>query len=97
MSSKANDTGILKRDGQSQLQRMPALLHPHNVPVDDRSLKDLFKYLFTIAEEINYFDHTSLKKPDPASADSNWQEILNINHEDFDLLWNKLKELQKQD
>ena len=95
MSNRANDTGTLKRDGQSQLYRMPALLHPGNVPIDDRGLKDMLAYLFTIAQEINYFDHTSLKKPDAANTDGNWQEILNSGEESFDLLWNKLKELQK--
>ncbi|WP_295721210.1 baseplate J/gp47 family protein [Mucilaginibacter sp.] len=57
MSTKAIDYKIiLKRDGQTQQQRMPQLLDPALVPVDQRSKEDLYKYVQKIASLIKFYD-----------------------------------------
>ncbi len=55
MSAKAIDYKIiLKRDGQTQQQRMPARLDPSLVPIDDRTREQFFNYLKQIAKQINF-------------------------------------------
>jgi hypothetical protein len=57
MSKKAIDYKvILRRDGQTQQQRMPQLLDPALVPVDQRSKEDLYKYLQTLAKQVKFFE-----------------------------------------
>ncbi|MBL4676740.1 MAG: baseplate J/gp47 family protein [Mucilaginibacter sp.] len=88
MSTKAIDYKvILKRDGQTQAQRMPELLNPNNVPIDPRSKEDFYKYIQNISREIKFYDL------DPASKrltdNGTWESFFDI---DFD----ELKQLAAQ-
>ena len=88
-----NDTAWIKRDGQSQQQRFPEWLNPAKVPLDDRSSKELFRYIFNIAKEVKYFDHT---EGDENKTNGTWQDILDYNSSSVDQLWDKLEELKKK-
>ena len=92
MSTKEKDIIVLNRDGQAQEQRFPNLLDPVKVLVDDRSLKDLLKYVYDISKEIKYFDHTNIEKPSLSSNEGIWQDLFNINGNDFESLLAKLEE-----
>jgi hypothetical protein len=57
MSKKAIDYKvILKRDGQTQQQRMPQLLSPDLAPVDQRTKEDLYLYLQELAKQVKFFE-----------------------------------------
>jgi hypothetical protein len=92
MSHKTYDTVLAKRDGQTQQQRFPEWLHPAKAPVDDRSRRELLEYIFKIAKEVKYFDHTA---GGVNVASGNWQQILNYTEVDFDQLYARLEELQR--
>ena len=84
---------FFKRDGQAQQQRYPEWLDPEKVPLDDRSSKELFKYIFDISKEVKYFDHTGGGED---AANGTWQDILDYNFSNADQLWDKLEELKKK-
>src|ERR1043165_5346254 len=88
-----NDTALIKRDGQSQQQRFPEWLNPAKVPLDDRSSKELFRYIFNIAKEVKYFDHI---EGNENKTNGTWQDILDYNSSNVDQLWDKLEELKKK-
>ena len=57
MSGKAIDYKIiLKRDGQTQQQRTPALLDPAKVAIDERTKADYYKFVQEISKQIKFFD-----------------------------------------
>lgn len=73
MSTKAIDYRILlKRDGQTQQQRMPQWLQPSLVPIDARTKEDFFNYLKAISAQINFYDSSSL------AINGNWQEFFSM-------------------
>ena len=77
MSTKAIDYKIiLRRDGQTQRQRMPQWLDPSLVPVDTRTKEDFFTYVKAIAKEINFYD---LHKIDNTIIiNGTWEDFFNL-------------------
>ncbi len=81
MSIKAIDYKIiLKRDGQTQQQRMPQWLDPSLVPVDARTKEDFFNYIKAVAKEINFYDPDNYKVSDNKEPlpNGNWEEFFNF-------------------
>lgn len=77
MSTKAIDYKvILKRDGQTQQQRMPQWLNPDLVPVDQRSKDDLYKYLQEIAKQIKFFEFSSATNK--MAENGTWDDFFNL-------------------
>ena len=57
MSAKAIDYKIiLKRDGQTQQQRTPALLNPAQVPIDERTKAEYYKFVQEISKQVKFFE-----------------------------------------
>ncbi len=85
MSTKAIDYKIiLKREGQTQQQRMPAWLDPSLVPVDARTKEDFFNYIKAIAKEIKFYD---LRQSDNALiANGTWEDFFNLEQDELDAL-----------
>ena len=81
MSNKAIDYRILlKRDGQTQQQRMPQWLQPSLVPVDARTKEDFFNYLKAISGQINFYDSSTL------TINGTWQDFFTLNAEELNNL-----------
>jgi hypothetical protein len=107
MSNKAIDYKvILKRDGQTQQQRMPQLLNPDLVPVDQRSKDDFYKYVQEIAKQIKFFEfQTSTNK---MAEDGTWDDFFSLSIEELKekaatatlpahlALWNTFMELLEE-
>lgn len=84
MSNKAIDYRILlKRDGQTQQQRMPAWLQPSLVPIDSRTKEDFFDYLKAISKQINFYDASSL------TINGTWQDFFNLSSDEMNSLAEK--------
>ncbi|MDB5121294.1 MAG: hypothetical protein JWN56_2512 [Sphingobacteriales bacterium] len=82
MSTKAIDYKvILKRDGQTQQQRMPQWLNPDLVPVDQRSKDDLYKYLQEIAKQIKFFEFSSATNK--IAENGTWDDFFNLSIEEL--------------
>lgn len=107
MSTKAIDHKIiLKRDGQTQQQRMPAWLDPSLVPVDARTNEDFFSYVKSIAKEIKFYDLQPIDNS--LVVNGNWEDFFNPDQEELDslaeqaalpphiALWNAFIELYKK-
>lgn len=92
MSIKEKDIIVFKRDGQSQDRRIPDLLDPAKVPLDDRHLKELLKYVYDVSKEIKYFDKANGQKPTLDTNEGNWQDLLNFDGNGFESLYSKLEE-----
>src|SRR5215216_6467568 len=92
MSSNSSNI-FLKRDGQAQPQRMPLWLDPAKVPLDNRTAKELFEYVYNISKEIKFFDHLN-PDSDLATGDGNWQELFNYRADNVDAVWGKLQALK---
>ncbi|MGY3051888.1 hypothetical protein ACVWYG_000075 [Pedobacter sp. UYEF25] len=57
MSAKAIDYKvILKRDGQTQQQRKPALLDPAKVLVDERTKADYYSFVQQVAKQVKFYE-----------------------------------------
>ncbi len=81
MSNKAIDYKvILKRDGQTQQQRMPELLNPDLVPLDQHTRKEEYEYLQRIAKLIKFYDY------DPSGEkmveNGTWESFLGLSFND---------------
>jgi hypothetical protein len=84
MSTKAIDYKIiLKRDGQTQQQRMPQWLDPALVPLDDRTKEDFFNYIREIAREINYYDQDETGN---IFINGTWDEFFNMDEAELNSL-----------
>lgn len=84
MSNKAIDYRILlKRDGQTQQQRMPQWLQPAMVPVDARASEDYFNYLKAIAAQIKFYD------TDMLAENGTWQAFFNLSADELGSLAGK--------
>jgi len=77
MSTKAIDYKIiLRRDGQTQQQRMPGWLDPSSVKIDARTKEDFFNYVKAIAKEIKFYN---LRQSDNAlTVDGTWEDFFNV-------------------
>lgn len=85
MSTKAIDYKIvLRRDGQTQQQRMPAWLDPSLVPVDAKTKEDFFNYVKAIAKEIKFFDLQQLDNS--LIVNGNWEDFFKLEQEEMDSL-----------
>ena len=84
MSTKAIDYKvILRRDGQTQQQRMPEFLDPDLVPIDQHNQADRYAYVQEIAKQIKFIEYnTSTNK---AVENGTWADF-------FDLSLEELKE-----
>jgi hypothetical protein len=81
MSNKAIDYRIiLKRDGQTQQQRMPHWLKPSAVPVDGRSPDDLFNYLKNISKNVKFYDADTLAEA------GTWKDFFDISASELEQL-----------
>jgi len=77
MSTKAIDYKvILKRDGQTQGQRLPQWLDPSIVPIDARTKEDFFEYLKAIAKEINFYDLDKIHNT--VVVNGSWEDFFNL-------------------
>lgn len=77
MSKKVIDYKvILKRDGQTQQQRMPQLLDPDLVPVDQRSKDDLYRYLQEIAKQVKFFELNAATNK--VAANGTWEDFFSL-------------------
>ena len=82
MSTKAIDYKvILKRDGQTQQQRMPQWLNPDLVPVDQRSKDDLYKYLQEIAKQIKFFEFSA--STNKMVENGSWDDFFSLSIEEL--------------
>lgn len=80
MSAKAIDYKIiLKRDGQTQQERMPQWLDPALVPIDDRTKEDFFNYLKSISKEIKFFGLDN-------KENGTWEDFFNLDFATFNAL-----------
>jgi hypothetical protein len=77
MSTKAIDYKvILKRDGQTQQQRMPEYLDPELVPIDQHKPADQYSYLQEIAKQIKFFEYDTLTNK--AVENGTWAEFFSL-------------------
>ncbi|RYE39584.1 MAG: hypothetical protein EOP48_25590, partial [Sphingobacteriales bacterium] len=82
MSTKAIDYKvILKRDGQTQQQRMPQWLNPDLIPIDQRSKDDLYKYLQEISKQIKFFELSA--ETNKVAEDGTWDDFFNLTIEEL--------------
>ncbi len=82
MSTKAIDYKVLlKRDGQTQQQRMPPLLDPAQVPIENRSKEELYRYVQEIAKQINFFDVNPANKK--IIINGTWDNFFNLTFQEF--------------
>jgi hypothetical protein len=82
MSTKAIDYKvILKRDGQTQQQRMPEWLDPDLVPVDQRNKEDQYAYLQEIAKQIKFFEYN--RSTNKAEENGTWAEFFDLSIEEL--------------
>ncbi len=88
MSTKAIDYKIiLKRDGQTQQQRMPQWLDPALLPVDDRTKEQFYEYLKSIAQYINYYDVDIATKA--LIVNGTWETFFNLTTDEINELAGK--------
>ncbi|NEU10440.1 hypothetical protein GZH53_19095 [Flavihumibacter sp. R14] len=81
MSNKAIDYRILlKRDGQTQQQRMPQWLQPSLVPVDARTKEEFFDYLKNISKQVKFFD------TDLVNENGDWQDFFDLTADELSSL-----------
>src|SRR5690554_1721273 len=77
--SKALDYKILlKRDGQTQYQRLPRWLDPSLIPVDDKKKSDFYDFLRRVAKEIRFFDSETL------GVNGTWEDFFNLSVEEIE-------------
>ncbi|MBE9586606.1 hypothetical protein IM792_19310 [Mucilaginibacter sp. JRF] len=85
MSDKAiNYKVILKRDGQTQQQRMPEWLDPLKVPVDARTKQQLYAFLQAVAGQIKYYDIDKANTANPVNG--TWADFFDISFDEFSRL-----------
>jgi hypothetical protein len=73
MSNKVIDYRILlKRDGQTQKQRMPTWLPPSMAPIDSRTKEEFFTYLKAIASQIKFPDIEKM------AENGSWEDFFNL-------------------
>ena len=85
MSSKAVDYKIiLKRDGQTQNQRLPLLLDGSLVQIDDRTKAEFLDYVKSIAGEINFYELS--QGTNTMAINGGWQEFFNLTADELDTL-----------
>lgn len=85
MSAKAIDYKvILKRDGQTQQQRMPALLDPALVPVDSRTKEDFYNYIREISKQIKFYDSDTAGKN--LIENGTWESFFNADFKELEKL-----------
>lgn len=84
MSHKGIDYRILlKRNGQTQGERMPKWLSPQLVPIDDRTKEEFFSYLKAIASQVHFHDVETL------AVNGTWDDFFNLNATELDALANE--------
>lgn len=85
MSTKAiNYKIILRRDGQTQQQRMPQWLNPSLVPADARTKQDFFNYIKGIAKEINFYDLDTINNT--IIINGTWEDFFNLQQDELTAL-----------
>lgn len=85
MSAKAIDYKIiLKRDGQTQAQRMPATLNPDIIPIEARTKEDFYKYIQKISQEIKFYDLDPVSKK--LAGNGTWASFFDIDFETLEQL-----------
>ena len=47
---------ILKNDGTNQGQRLLAALNPDNIKIDERGIREILNFTYTLSKEINFFN-----------------------------------------
>ncbi|NMM49674.1 baseplate J/gp47 family protein [Marinigracilibium pacificum] len=83
----------LVRDGVSQQQRLLKTLLPSYVDVDERSMKDLIRFVYELGEEIQYYEYDNITA---TVMKDTWDIFFQITDEewdqfDLDQYLNKLK------
>ena len=85
MSAKAiNYKVILKRDGQTQQQRMPLLLDPAIAPVDQRTKADYYKFVQEISKQIKFFDIDNANKI--LKENGQWDSFFDLSIEEINTM-----------
>src|SRR5690349_11209139 len=107
MSTKAIDYKvILKRDGQTQQERMPALLDPAIAAVDQRTKADYYKFVQEISKQVKFFDIDAINKN--LTENGEWDNFFSLSIEEINTmasnkllpphlaLWNTFIELMEK-
>jgi len=107
MSAKAIDYKvILKRDGQTQQERMPALLDPAIAAVDQRTKADYYKFVQEISKQVKFFDIDAVNKN--LTENGEWDNFFSLSIEEINTmasnkllpphlaLWNTFIELMEK-
>ena len=85
MSNKAIDYKIiLRRDGQTQGQRMPPLLDTSLVPIDSRTRTEFLAYVKAISKEINFYEFA--QGNGSLSVNGDWADFFNLDADDLETL-----------
>src|SRR5690606_25615749 len=69
---------LLKRDGQTQYQRMPQWLDPSRIPVDDKAKSDFYDFLKLVAKEIRFHD------AETQGVNGTWEDFFNLSVEEIE-------------
>lgn len=78
MSKSLDYKILLKRDGQTQYQRMLRWLDPSLIPVDDKKKSDFYEFLRLVAKEIRFFDSETL------GVNGTWEDFFNLSLEEIE-------------
>src|SRR5664279_2851191 len=85
MSTKAIDYKIiLRRDGQTQTQRMPPLLDTSLVLIDNRNKQEFLDYIKAIAKEINFYEFA--QGDSSMALNGNWEDFFNLSLDELESL-----------
>ncbi|WP_448634282.1 hypothetical protein [Pedobacter panaciterrae] len=87
MSAKAIDYKvILKRDGQTQQERMSALLDPAIAPVDQRTKADYYKFVQEVSKHVKFFDIDAVNKN--LTESGQWDNFFDLSIEEINAMAN---------
>ena len=78
MSKSLDYKILLKRDGQTQYQRMPQWLDPSRIPVDDKAKSDFYDFLKLVAQEIRFHD------AETKGVNGTWEDFFNLSVEEIE-------------
>src|SRR5690554_6663178 len=78
MSKSVDYNILLKRDGQTQYQRMPQWLDSALILIDDKGKSDFYDFLKRVAKEIRFHDAETL------GVNGTWEEFFNLSVEEIE-------------
>lgn len=78
MSALKMEDSLIHHHGTSQAERDIKALDPLTIPVDDREIQHLLRYLWELAAELNYFSSDDSKPKKTEFVDGNWRDFLSV-------------------